>query len=104
MLNTINSLDQTMSSFEIAQITAVKIHAEISVQGKEITITLVDKVSSSIDKIDEELLESVNHCRGEFLNQLTEKAGRLGYQVTLRRAPLFQTCNNSFCSFFSSNL
>ena len=35
MLNTINSLDQTMSSFEIAQITAVKIHAEISVQGKE---------------------------------------------------------------------
>ena len=91
MLNTINSLDQTMSSFEIAQITAVKIHAEISVQGKEITITLGDKVSSSIDKIDEELLESVNHCRGEFLNQLTEKAGRLGYQVTLRRAPLFQT-------------
>ena len=33
----------------------VKIHAEISVQGKEITITLGDKVSSSIDKIDKEL-------------------------------------------------
>lgn len=69
----------------------VKIHTEILVQGKEITITLGDKVSSSIDKIDKELLESVNHCRGEFLNQLTEKAGRLGYQVTLRRALLFQT-------------
>ena len=67
----------------------INIHTQIAVADNEVIITKGDKVTTSIDKVDERLLKLIANLQEKFLNQLAEEVEHLGYQSTLRTAPLF---------------
>lgn len=67
----------------------INIHTQIAVADNEVIITKGDKVTTSIDKVDERLLKLIANLQEKFLNQLAEEVEHLGYQLTHRTAPLF---------------
>lgn len=67
----------------------INIHTQIAVADNEVIITKGDKVTTSIDKVDERLLKLIANLQEKFLNQLAGEVEHLGYRLTHRTAPLF---------------
>lgn len=67
----------------------ITLHTRIDVAKEEITITIGDKVTASIKELDGRMLDIISMRQRVFLEELTAEVERLGYQVTLRTAPLF---------------
>ena len=57
----------------------INIHTQIAVADNEVIITKGDKVTTSIDKVDERLLKLIANLQEKYL----------GYRLTHRTAPLF---------------
>ncbi|MDY3352289.1 hypothetical protein ACXA18_09735 [Riemerella anatipestifer] len=67
----------------------ITIQTQLSVDNKEITVTMSDKVIGNIENLDGKLIELISALQMSFSNELAQEAERLGYQLVLRKAPLF---------------